>query len=105
MICSMIDNLIVARPVELPMPDVNLRYYIDGPHDGSGRPLTLFSSIFSHYYRLRFEIHDHNADAVMPEKEYSLSVFLVPFSGKGRVCLVRIEPLSAFEKSNEKKIC
>ena len=57
MICNMIYSLILVRPLELPMPDVNLRYYIDGPHDGSGRPLTLSSSTFSHYYRLRFEVY------------------------------------------------
>ena len=47
MICSMIDILIVVRPVELPIPDVNLRYYIDVLHDGSGRPLSFSNFTFS----------------------------------------------------------
>ena len=100
MICCKIDSLIVERPVELPMPDVNLRYYIDGPHDGSGRPLRFSSSTFFHYYRLRFEIYDPDSELVIPGEDDALSVFFVPFSGKYFVYLVRIEPLSVVKKDD-----
>lgn len=98
MICSMIDSLIVVRPIELPMLDVDLRYYIDGPHDGSGRRFTFPSSTFTHYYRLRFENNDPNRELVLPGSTHLLSVFFVPFSDKSSVCLVCIESMIAFEK-------
>ena len=81
MICCKKDSLIFERRVELLMPDANLRYYINGAHDGSGRPLSFSSSTFSHYYRPRFEIHDPDSELVIPEDTYLLSVFFVPFSG------------------------
>lgn len=87
------------------MPDVNLRYYIDGPHGGSGRPLIFSSPTFSHYYRLCFEIHDTGGKLVLPGNTHPLSVFFLPFSGKRSVCLIRKERLSALEKSNEEEVC
>lgn len=80
-----------------------MRYYIDGPHDGSERPLGFSSSTFSHYYRPRFEIRNPDGGFVVSEDTYTLSVFFVPFSGEDSVCLVRIEPMSAFETSNKKR--
>ena len=58
--------------------------------------------MFSYNYRLRFEIHDPDGEFVVSEDIYTLSVSFVPFLGKYFVYLVRIEPMSAFETSNEK---
>ena len=74
MICCKIDSLIVEKPVELPIPDVNLRYYIDNPRDtylhaGSGRP----SPTFSRYHRILFVIHDLDSELVISRKADALS--------------------------------
>lgn len=42
MICCKIYGLIFERPIQLPMADVNRRYYVDGPHDGSGDVRSVF---------------------------------------------------------------
>ena len=87
------------------MPDINLRYYIDGPHGGSGLPLIFSSPTFSHFYRLRFEIHDPGGKLVLLGDIHPLGAYFLPFPSKRSVCLIGIEPLSASEKSNEEEVC
>ena len=96
MICSIIDNLIVNRPIELLTLDVNPCYYIDGPHDGSGRPLGFPTSTSSHYYRLHFEMHNPDSELVISREADTLSVSFVPSSGKYFVYLVHMEPVGLF---------